>query len=81
MESWKDGTMVAGKRFTLQTPAEEMHAFPQYSTVPAFHHSFFRIVEFVKSRQSGRHSKKRQMQGARILRNETYIEVRRSDER
>jgi hypothetical protein len=29
----------------------------------------------------GRHSKKLQMQGARILRNEAYIEVRRSDER
>jgi hypothetical protein len=29
---------------------------------------------FVKSRQSGRHSKKRQMQGARILRNDQAIE-------
>jgi hypothetical protein len=36
---------------------------------------------FVKSRQSGRHRKKLQMQGARILRNEAYIEVRRNDER
>jgi predicted nucleic acid-binding protein len=29
-----------------------------------------KIDDFVKSRLSGRHSKKRQMQGARILRNE-----------
>jgi len=36
---------------------------------------------FVKSRQNRRHSKKLQMQGARILRNEAYIEVRRNDER
>jgi len=34
-----------------------------------------------KSRQMGRHNKKLQMQGARILRNEAYIEVRRNDER
>jgi hypothetical protein len=33
--------------------------------------------DFVKSRQGRRHSKKIQMQGARILRNEAYIEVRR----
>jgi hypothetical protein len=38
------------------------------------------LDEFVKSRQRGRHSKKLQMQGAQILRNEAYIEVRRSDE-
>ena len=31
----------------------------------------------VKSQQDGRHSKKFQMQGTRILRNEAYIEVRR----
>jgi len=35
----------------------------------------------VKSRPNRRHSKKLQMQGARILRNEAYIEVRRNDER
>jgi len=33
----------------------------------------------VKSRQTGRHSKKRQDQGARIFRNEAYIRVRRND--
>jgi hypothetical protein len=37
--------------------------------------------DLVKSRQSGRHSKKLQMQGARILRNEAYIKVRCNDER
>jgi hypothetical protein len=37
--------------------------------------------EFARSRQEGRHSRKLQMQGARILRNEAYMEVRRSDER
>jgi hypothetical protein len=37
--------------------------------------------DFVKSRQGRRHSKKLQMQGARILRDEAYIEVRRKDER
>jgi hypothetical protein len=37
--------------------------------------------EFVKGRRRGRHSKKLQMQGARILRSEAYIEVRRNDER
>jgi hypothetical protein len=35
----------------------------------------------VKSRQGGWHNKKLQMQGARILRNEAYIEVRCNDER
>ena len=35
----------------------------------------------VKSRQSRRHSKKFQMQGVRILRNEAYIGVRRNDAR
>jgi hypothetical protein len=35
--------------------------------------------DFAKSRQSGRH--KLQMQGARILRHEAYIEVRCNDER
>ena len=40
-----------------------------------------KLDEFVKSRQNRRHSKKLQMQGARILRNEAYIEVRRNDER
>jgi hypothetical protein len=39
------------------------------------------LDELVKSRQRGRHSKKLQMQGAQILRNEAYIEVRRNDER
>ena len=39
------------------------------------------LADFVKSRQGGRHSKKLQMQGARVLRNEAYIEVRRNDER
>ena len=39
------------------------------------------LEDFVKSRQGGRHSKKLQMQGARILRNEAYIEVRCNDER
>jgi hypothetical protein len=34
----------------------------------------------VKIHQLGRHSKKRQMQGARVLRNEAYMEVRRNDE-
>jgi hypothetical protein len=34
-----------------------------------------------KSRTAGRHSKKIQMQGARVLMNEAYREVRRSDER
>jgi hypothetical protein len=29
----------------------------------------------------GRQSKKRQMQGLRILRNEAYLQVRRNDER
>ena len=38
------------------------------------------IDDFIKSRQNGRHSKKLQMQGARILRNEAYIIVRRNDE-
>jgi hypothetical protein len=37
--------------------------------------------ELAKSGQGGRHSKKLQMQGARILRSEAYIEVRRNDER
>ena len=36
---------------------------------------------FVKSHQRRRHSKKLQIQGARILRNEAYIEVRCKDER
>ena len=40
-----------------------------------------KLDEFVKSRQGRRHSEKLQMQGARILRNEAYIEVRRNDER
>jgi hypothetical protein len=40
-----------------------------------------KLDDFVKSRQGGRHSKKLQMQGARILRNEAHIEVRCSDER
>jgi len=39
------------------------------------------LDDFVKSRQSRRHSKKLQMQGARILRNEAYMEVRCNDER
>jgi hypothetical protein len=39
------------------------------------------IDDFAKSRKTGRHSKKSQMQGARILRNEAYIEVRCNDER
>ena len=39
------------------------------------------LDELVKSHQIGRHSKKLQMQGAQILRNEAYIEVRRNDER
>ena len=39
------------------------------------------VDDFVKNRESGRHRKKLQMQGARILRNEAYIEVRRSDAR
>ena len=43
--------------------------------------SFCKIDEFVKSRQTRRHSKKLQMQGVRILRNEAYIEVRCNDER
>lgn len=40
----------------------------------------FIIDDFAKSYQIGRHRKKLQMQVARILRNETYIEVRRNDE-
>jgi len=39
------------------------------------------LDDFVRSRQTARHSKKLQMQGARILRNEAYIEVRCNDER
>jgi hypothetical protein len=39
------------------------------------------IDAFAKSYESGRHSKKLQMQGARILRNEAYLEVRRNDAR
>jgi len=39
------------------------------------------LDDFVKSRQGSRHSKKLHMQGARILRNEAYIEVRCNDER
>ncbi len=39
------------------------------------------VDDFVKSRQDRRHSKKLQMQGARILRNEAYIEVRCNDKR
>ncbi len=42
---------------------------------------FLSIDDFIKSRQGRRHSKKLQMQGARILRNEAYIEVRCNDER
>ncbi len=45
-----------------------------------FNSNNFIIDDFVKSHQIGRHKKKLQMQGARILRNETYIEVRRNDE-
>ena len=41
----------------------------------------YRQADFVRSRQVRRHSKKLQMQGARILRNEAYIDVRRNDER
>jgi len=39
------------------------------------------LDEFIRSRQGRRHSKKLQMQGAQILRNEAYREVRPSDER
>jgi len=42
-------------------------------------YDFIKLDGLVKSRQLGRHSKKLQMQGARILRNEAYTEVRRSD--
>jgi predicted RNA binding protein YcfA (HicA-like mRNA interferase family) len=44
-------------------------------------HDDGRVVEFLESRQSRRHGKKLQMQGARILRNEAYINVRCNDER
>jgi hypothetical protein len=40
-----------------------------------------KFVDFAKSRRHGRHSKKLQMQGARVLRNEAYIDVRCNDER
>jgi len=40
-----------------------------------------KIDGLVKSHQRRRHSKKLQIQGARILRNEAYIEVRCNDER
>ena len=39
-----------------------------------------KMDDFVKSGQNRRHRKKLQMQGARILRNEAYIEGRRKDE-
>jgi hypothetical protein len=38
-------------------------------------------VDVIKSCQGRRHSKKLQMQGARILRNEAYTDVRCNDER
>jgi hypothetical protein len=56
----------------------------QYPTEEFSLHTFCeaaKIDAFVRSHNMGRHSKKLQMQGARILRNEAYIEVRRSDER
>jgi hypothetical protein len=39
------------------------------------------IDDLVESPQTGWHSRKLQMQGARILRNEAYKEARRNDER
>ncbi len=40
-----------------------------------------KLDDFARSRQSRRYSKKLQMQGARILRNEAYKEVRCSEDR
>ena len=39
----------------------------------------FKFDDVARSHQHGRHSKKLQMQGARILRSEAYTEVRRND--
>ena len=68
------------------------HGEPMADCVPAVHRDMaeadFSVIEFsqernlddfVRSRDIGRHSKKLQMQGARILRIEAYIEVRRND--
>jgi hypothetical protein len=53
--------------------------FEEHQNIPA--QELYNHDDFVKSRRDRRHSKKLQMQGARILRNEEYIDVRRNDER
>jgi hypothetical protein len=53
----------------------------RYRSANGTFYEVIKIDDFVKSREDGRHSKKLQMQDARILRNEAYIEVRCNDER
>jgi hypothetical protein len=76
-----------------QSPSEKGHPISgiTYQNIPLLNHAALgtndcswrnlKTNDFVKSRQGRRHSKKLQMQGARILRNEAYIEVRCNDER